>query len=295
MTERKFRYSEIFGHTIQGEGQYCGRPTVWVRFWGCNFSCESFGQSHLPIDQQIKDPYADVNPDDYTSVEDLPVFPIGCDSGYSWAKKFGKFAHQETASQICDRLESLLTGGTFCHPESKQWTHLAFTGGEPMMSQTAMVEILDEFERRGNPPKFITIETNGTQPIRDIFKDKIVEYREKHSTEFFFSVSPKLFLSGETWEKAIRPDILKMYRDVSPAGQLKYVCDGSDRAWDEVGRATFLFREVGVDWDVWIMPVGATREEQEDIQAQVTVGAVKRGYSVAARLHCWIFGNVVGK
>lgn len=295
MSDRQFRYSEIFGHTIQGEGQYTGRPTVWVRFWGCNFNCNGFGQKNPCQPDTWELPYKDIDPTAYKSMEELPVFPQGCDSSYSWAKKFEHLAHKETASQICDRLEALLTGGTFRHPESKQWTHLAFTGGEPMMSQTAMVEILDEFERRGNPPKFITVETNGTQPVRDIFKDKIVEYREKHGTEFFFSVSPKLFLSGETWEKAIRPDILKMYRDVSPSGQLKYVCDGSDRAWGEVSRATFLFREVGVDWDVWIMPVGATREEQEDIQAQVAEGAVDRGYSVAPRVHCWIFGNVVGK
>lgn len=295
MSDRQFRYSEIFGRTIQGEGQYTGRPTVWIRFWGCNFNCSGFGQKN-PCDPSTWElPYQDINTADYKSMEELPVFPQGCDSSYSWAKKFEHLAHKETASQICDRIEALLPGGKFLHPVSKQWSHIAFTGGEPMMSQTAMVEILEEFERRGNPPKFITIETNGTQPVRDIFRNIIVDYREKYDTEFFFSVSPKLFLSGEPWNKAIRPDILKMYREVSAAGQLKYVSDNSDRAWEEVEKATALFREQGVDWDVWIMPVGATREEQEDIQAQIAESAVDRGYSVAPRVHCWIFGNVVGK
>lgn len=295
MSDRKFRYSEIFGHTIQGEGQYTGRPTVWVRFWGCNFSCMGFGQSHLPKDQQNTTPYKDINPDNYNSVEDLPVFPIGCDSGYSWSKHFGKFAKQNTASEMCDILETYLTGGTFVHPISQQSTHLAFTGGEPMMSQSAMVEILEEFEKRKNPPKFITIETNGTQPVRDIFKEIILRFQTLYNTEFFFSVSPKLSASGEPWEKAIKPNIVKSYREISPAGQIKYVGDGSDLSWEEVQRATGLFREQGIDWDVWIMPVGATLEEQEQIQAQVAEESVKRGYNVAPRVHCWIFGNVVGK
>lgn len=27
-------------YTIQGEGFYCGRPSVFVRLWGCDYSCE---------------------------------------------------------------------------------------------------------------------------------------------------------------------------------------------------------------------------------------------------------------
>ena len=292
---KKYRYSEIFGDTIQGEGQYCGRPTVWVRFWGCNFSCMGFGQSHLPVEQQDHDPYAQFNPDDYSSVEELPVFPIGCDSGYSWSKHFAKFAKQETAAQICNELESFLQGKTFLHPVSKQQTHLAFTGGEPMMSQTAMVDILEEFERRNNIPKFITIETNGTQLPRQAFADIVKRFQTSYGVEFFFSVSPKLSASGEAWDKAIRPDVVSKYKELSPVGQLKYVSDGTDLSWLEVQKATDLFRQAGITWDVWIMPVGATLEEQEAIQDSVTEAAVKRGYSVAPRVHTWIFGNAVGK
>lgn len=292
---KRYRYSEIFGDTIQGEGQYTGRPTVWVRFWGCNFSCMGFGQSHLPKEEQNHAPYKDINPDDYQNVEELPVFPIGCDSGYSWSKHFSKFAKQSTAGEICDILESFLTGKTFKHPVSNQYTHLAFTGGEPMMSQTAMVDILNEFETRGNIPKYVTIETNGTQMPRLEFSKLVKRFQETYGTEFFFSVSPKLSASGEDWNKAILPDVVASYRNLSPAGQLKYVGDGSDTSWSEVKSATDLYRASGVEWDVWIMPVGATLEEQEEIQAFVTEEAVKRGYSVAPRVHTWIFGNAVGK
>ena len=43
------------------------------------------------------------------------------------------------------------------------------------------------------------------------------------------------------------------------------------------------------------MPVGADIEGQNKIAAKVTEAAVDRGYNVAARVHTYIFGNVVGK
>ena len=39
---RKYLYSEVF-HSIQGEGHYTGRPTVWLRFFLCNLQCNGFG------------------------------------------------------------------------------------------------------------------------------------------------------------------------------------------------------------------------------------------------------------
>ena len=41
--EKKYYYSEIF-HSIQGEGQYTGVPTAWIRFFLCNLQCNGFGQ-----------------------------------------------------------------------------------------------------------------------------------------------------------------------------------------------------------------------------------------------------------
>ena len=52
---------------------------------------------------------------------------------------------------------------------------------------------------------------------------------------------------------------------------------------------------MGINWDVWIMPVGADREMQESHQAVISEQAVERGYSVSARVHTWVFGNVIGK
>ncbi len=292
-----YKYSEIFGKTIQGEGKYTGVPTVWIRFWGCNFECNGFGQEN-PLDKSSYIlPYQTININSIKNMEDLPVFKTGCDSSYSWSKKFSHLAHTGSPEEICNLLESYMKSksnpdGKFLHSTSKQWTHMAFTGGEPMMNQRAIVDIIHEFVNRDNFPEYITIETNGTQELRDVFiNDKIINT----CRELFWSVSPKLFLSGESWEDAIKPNVVKSYKEVSDRGQLKYVCDGSDRSWDEIAKSTALFREQEINWPVWVMPVGADIEGQNLIAAKVTEGAVERGYNVAARVHTYIFGNVVGK
>lgn len=340
-SDKKFKYSELFGETFQGEGKFTGVPTVWVRFWGCNFECNGFGQDDPTNPASYQLHYQEIDVSSIKKMTDLPVFNTGCDSSYSWAKKFAHLAESGTASEICDRLEGFMKNefnpeGKFLHPKSKQWTHLAFTGGEPMMNQTAIVEIMLEFARRGNMPKFVTVETNGTQEVRSKFANYLRGYpvdadgspepydesfnydesfymggRRFHASEnlvflseeleairgidWFWSVSPKLYLSGEQWDDAIQPDVVASYKNLSNSGQLKFVCDGSDRAWDEIERATKLYRDAGVNWEVTVMPVGATVEGQEKVQAAVAVEAIRRGYNVSARVHCFVFGNSVGK
>lgn len=297
MTEKKYKYSEIFGDTFQGEGRYTGVPTVWIRFWGCNLSCSGFGQDDPTKPETWKLDYQTIDVSSIKRVEDLPVFNRGCDSSYSWAKKFSHLAPQGTAADICDKLEAFLKSehnpeGKFLHPKSGQWTHLAFTGGEPMMNQTAIVDIMNEFARRGNMPAYVTVETNGTQRARD----NITEYLSGlQNVEWFWSVSPKLYLSGEKWEDAIKPEVVAAYKDLSDVGQLKYVSNGTQRAWDEVERATALYRAAGINWPVWIMPVGATVEGQNLVAAKVAEESVRRGYNVAARVHAYVFANVIGK
>lgn len=303
---KSYRYSEIFGGnqgenpTIQGEGRYAGTPTVWIRFWGCNFNCDGFGQKNPRDPNSWELHYKDYDPaaNNIKSMDELPVWTTGCDSSYSWSTKYGHLAHQDTASDIALKLRAKLIDGKFMHPRSGQDVHLAFTGGEPMMSQTGIVDIMHHLRMdTGVPmdmPRHITIETNATQALRKPF----VEFFSNdglYNGELFWSCSPKLGTSGEKWSDAIKPDIIKQYRTVSDHGQLKFVLDRDPRTWEELERAVDMFRDVGCRWPVWIMPVGATREEQEEVQMWVTEEAIKRGYNVAARIHCWIFSNVIGR
>ena len=76
---------------------------------------------------------------------------------------------------------------------------------------------------------------------------------------------------------------------------MNFVCNGSDASWDEIEKITNIFREHGITWDVWIMPVGADLEGQEMTATLVAEKAIERGYKVSIRAHVYLFGNVIGK
>lgn len=301
--EKQYRYSEIFGRTIQGEGRYCGVPTVWVRWWGCNFECRGFGQKDLDNPESWELPFETFDVNSVEKLEDLPVWHTGCDSSYSWSKNFRHLAHMDTAEGIANKLVNLMRNefnpeGKFVHPKSNQITHLCFTGGEPIMSQNAIADVMEYFDHTNNYPLNITVETNGTQNV----KDKLAHIIKRHAGygtatkvhEWFWSVSPKLRASGEKFEEAINPEVVAQYAELSNFGQLKYVVDGSDRTWEEVERATKMYRDAGIEWPVWIMPVGADLEMQEEVAANVARQAIDRGYNVAPRVHVYLFGNTIG-
>ncbi len=303
MSDKKFNYSEIF-HSFQGEGFYTGRATAWIRFFLCNLQCDGFGQKDPTDPSTYVLPYQDFDVSQIKQIEDLPVWQYGCDSSYTWAKKYKHLAHSHTGDEIAALIMAELAHesnpqGLFRHPLTDQTTHMAFTGGEPMLNQEAMVEILEAFKRVDNLPHFVTVETNGTRPFKGAQQlDKYIStfYDAWDDREWFWSVSPKLWATaGEMPKKAIKPDVVGSYAEISNHGQLKYVVNGTQASWDEVEENTRLFREAGVDWDVYIMPVGATKEEQEDPQiAEIAVEAMKRGYHVSGRLHCYVFGNQIG-
>ena len=296
-TERKYYYSEIF-YSIQGEGHYTGVPTAWLRFFLCNLQCNGFGQIDPTNPETYELPFEDFDVTTVKRVEDLPVWEKGCDSSYTWAKKFKGLMGQETptvlASKIVDAIKTESNPeGKFLHPVSKQHQHMCFTGGEPLMAtgQMAVVGIHNTLKEQDNLPGSMTFETNGTQRLRDPF----VDWVNSIDTEVFFSCSPKLFtVSGEKADKAIKPEIVAEYHKLSKAGQLKFVVGPKEREWDEMEEAVEKFRSAGVDWPVWIMPTGAREQEQHASAGDVAQKAFKRGYNVAARVHVYLFGNKIG-
>lgn len=293
MADRQITYSEIF-YSIQGEGRYCGAPTVWLRLFGCNLNCDGFMQDNLDDPESWSLDYKDADLINIPAMGDLPVFQRGCDSSYSWAKRFRHLAPKETAAIIAGRLRDLLPGGVFCHPISAQDAHLAFTGGEPMMQQPAIMAVLNALRDGGDAPNRITVETNGTRPLSKAFATYLARMLADSGKEWFWSVSPKLRTSGEAWGNTIKPEIVGAYANASPHGQLKYVVDGDERTWDEVEQATALYRDVGVTFPVFIMPVGGRVEDQHRIAAKIAEQTIQRGYNLAPRVHCYLFGNALG-
>ena len=305
MSSEEYVYSEIF-NSIQGEGQYTGVPTAWIRFFLCNLQCNGFGQDN-PTDPSTYDlPFEKIDLTDITEVEQLPVFSKGCDSSYTWSKKFKHLMHTADANTIADRIVDVLRtdsnpDGLFLHPVSNQRSHLCFTGGEPLTpkSQRGIVGILHSLVKRGNAPTDITFETNGTKALTE---DMVNMFRlREYNGNVFFSVSPKLWtVAGEPAKKAIKPDVVKEYYQLAlrknggSGGQLKFVLGSAKEQWEEMEDVLSQFRAQGINWPVWIMPVGAREEEQLESAGDVAKMAFERGYNVSARVHTYLFGNAIG-
>jgi 7-carboxy-7-deazaguanine synthase len=305
MDKSKYRYTEIF-QSFQGEGTHTGRNTIWIRWFLCNLQCNGFGQKDPTDPSTYKLPYEEFDVDSVKKIEDLPVWNFGCDSSYSWSKRYRHLAYEKTTSEIADEIESLLTNeynplGKFIHDRSGSIADFCMTGGEPMMrrTQTGIIELLGEFLARDNFPHRVTVETNGTQKLTEDLGNLIKENYDSTGRdplhEWFWSVSPKLWsTSGEQFKRAIKPDVVASYANVSNRGHLKYVVNGSQQSWDEVDEHTEKYRALGVKWPVYIMPVGATQEsQQEDIVAEISDEALRRGFHVSGRLHCYVYGNAM--
>ena len=307
---KKYHYSEIF-NSIQGEGMYTGQWTMWLRFYLCNLKCDGFGQDNPTDPSSWELPYEDFDPSSIKLVEDLPVWDKGCDSSYTWAKKYKHLMTNQTAAEIYQGIKDSIKNefnpeGRFQHPVSGQIAHMCFTGGEPLLknSQKAFIEIYEQFKSDSyNIPSGVTFETNGTTPLIEDFK-KFVANKGIYRSPIMFSVSPKLWtVAGEKNKKAIRPDVVAEYQRVAtiankewktPTGQLKFVMGSAPEQWEELDGVIKQFRDAGVRWPVYIMPVGATLEEQEATAGDVAKMAFDRGYNVSGRLHCYLFGNAIG-
>jgi len=159
---KTYRYSEIF-YSFQGEAELAGKPSVWLRFFGCNLECNGFGQKDPTDPSTYVLPYQTFDISAIKKLEELPVWEYGCDSSYSWSARYKGLVHNHTVEEICDIITDQMRhpsnpDGLFLHPVTQQDTQLCFTGGEPMMNQAAMIAIMQEFERRGNLPLTVTVD-----------------------------------------------------------------------------------------------------------------------------------------
>jgi len=299
----RIRYSEIF-YSFQGEAEMAGVPAVWLRFFGCNLNCHGFGQKNPTDPSTYVLPYETFDISTVKKVEELPVWSTGCDSSYSWSAKYKHLAHDVDIVELVDRLVAANKSehnpeGLFVHPKTGQPVMMCFTGGEPMLQQKAIMATLVELYNRGNMPRIVTIETNATKPLSDELRRFIAnDFRQMGGTRWHWAMSPKLFtVSGE--QDATIADIIVDYSLYTLATSvLKFVCNGTSENWKELDTHLehIRLKSRGMMPSVWIMPVGATKDAQEhpDI-ANLCVEAMNRGYNVATRNQCYVFGNIIGR
>ena len=88
----KIKVAELF-YSIQGEGRYMGVPSVFLRTFGCNFTCAGFGMPRGQLSEEAKN----VDPTQYKSYNELPLVSTGCDSYASWDVRFKNLSPMLTA------------------------------------------------------------------------------------------------------------------------------------------------------------------------------------------------------
>lgn len=268
--------NEIFGPTIQGEGKYTGVPSVFVRTNGCNLHCAFKGSI--------------------------------CDTPYtSWhPEKLAPKSTKEVAEDIAARLEKI--GGFNGHN-----SHIVITGGEPLLQQKAIIDLIECLNRDCDVYNDITIETNGSIIPDDNLLDEPI----------FWSVSPKLSTSCCFEDKDI-PEAMTMAHKRSRINiealativatgdyQLKFVYSGPE----SVEEIKSLIKEIseyiqnnlgvyrGHAWEfsvgeihnhVMLMPEGTTNEQLSATAPGAVQACIENGWKFCDRAHIRIWGDKRG-
>ena len=282
----KIKVAELF-YSLQGEGQYLGTPSVFLRTFGCNFECAGFG---MPRGQLSEERLA-VDPDQYTEYEKLPLVHTGCDSYASWDPRFKHLSPMLTVEAIVQRMKELLPEGKF-GPDK----HLIITGGEPLLGwQRSYIDLFEELFRQNMNLTHITFETNGTQFLKEELVDWLKSNDCYPDLNITFSVSSKLPSSGEKWEEAIRPDIIRQYFNIGSLTYFKWVVS-NEEDYQDVLKAIDAYKVVIENYNIpiYLMPAGGTTKVYDNNEKWVADLAMKHGWRYTPRLQVQLWKNAWG-
>ena len=291
----KIKVAEIF-YSIQGEGRFMGVPSVFLRTFGCNFKCEGFGMPKGEKSNERND--IAVNIQRFQEYGSLPLVHSGCDSYASWDPRFKHLSPVWNSDDLADHIVSLLPEG--CWNEE----HLVITGGEPLLGwQKAYKDLLEHPKMKDL--KHITFETNGTQKLTSDFRQYFNTRFKNNKKRLTFSVSPKLSVSGEKWEEAIKEKIVDSYRLCGDT-YLKFVIANQDDV-KEVKKAVDQFNSTVPEsfehndnfydipkYDVYVMPCGGDEDMYNLNKGEVANIAMKNGWRYSDRLQIPLFKNAWG-
>ena len=295
----KLRYSEAF-YSVQGEGKFVGVPSVFLRTFGCNFRCMNFGTGEKKdrwtlhkegkrYNDEVKDLLDKGVHQTTKEFNDLPIVHTGCDTYASIYPEFKHFNMLRTVDEVVEHLLSLTPNSKWTQ-DNGQDIHLIMTGGEPLLAWQRLY--IDLFEHpRMRDLKNVTFETNTTQTLHPEFFEYL---NSQERFEVTWSCSPKLSVSGEPWDTAIKPDVALQYSRVTNSDiYLKFVVATKDD-FDEVTRAVEEYRSAGIQCPVYLMPLGGRSEEYNLNVKDVAEACMARGWRFTPRLHISLFGNAWG-
>ena len=207
-------------YTIEGEGEYAGYPSVFMRLSMCNLTCKGFASADSPH---------------------------GCDSFVSWSVK-----NRFTLDKVLDVLED--EGHVKHLREHAIWK---ITGGEPLIQQKTLLQLMEMFVKRfGFIPK-IDFETNATI-------EPLPEWAAYKAT---FTTSPKLSNNGDPEEKRYKPAVLRWH--VQNGSGFKFVVS-EQKDLDEVYEKYINHPDVLIPKHrVWLMHCCGSRDEHTDKAATI--------------------------
>jgi organic radical activating enzyme len=292
----KIKVSELF-YSLQGEGRFVGVPSVFLRTYGCNFTCSGFGCK--PGEKSTgADDVAKVV-EQYKDFTSLPLVETGCDSYASWHPAFKHLSPTQTTEELVANMLKLTPNNHWQQVNGND-VHLVITGGEPLLGwQRAYSELL------GHPDmadlKNLTFETNGTQKLHSDFEHFLLDWTlnprggigRRGKDALTFSVSAKLSASGEKWEDAICPDIVMSYANIGTT-YLKFVVE-TDEHIEDARRATQEFRNAGFTGQIYLMPQGGVVRPYESNKVRIADICCAEGWNYSPRLHVDLWGNGWGK
>lgn len=304
---KKIRIVEQFV-SIQGEGVYVGTPSLFVRLFGCNFTCSGFSNPDLK-------PIGDIPLKDITSVSQLDgnAFTQGCDSRYAWHKDYKHLSPPVDWEHALQSIKDQL--------DKSKVKHIVWTGGEPLMNQAFVFWAISNLSKDG--ASYIhTIETNGSLSLLSSIKEQELylgkDKRLLNKNKLLFSVSPKLAHSGEPLDKRFNVSAFVSYlefkRDYAPNVDLsfKFVCGNREHIEEAIGFVEELCHSVmyihsskdlhNMAFDILqnmyshvsIMPLGATVEQYQELSKQIADLCVEYNLRFSPRLHLNLYGNAVG-
>lgn len=261
-----------------------GVPSIFLRTFGCNFTCDGFG---MPRGEKSQERHQIAkNVVEFKQYKDLPLVSSGCDSYASWMPEFKHLSPLLTTDGLSESIVDLLP--------YKEWRdeHLVITGGEPLLGwQRAYPDLLEQESMRGL--KEITFETNGTQALTKEFKHYLGEWTASSwDREITFSVSAKLSCSGESREDAIKPEVVCEYQDVGYT-YLKFVIATEEDA-EEALETLDIYRAAGFTGPCYLMPVGGVESVYTLNNRRVAELAMKHGLRYSDRLQVPLFSNQWG-
>ena len=252
-TETLFLSDDKVFYTIEGEGEYVGVPSVFMRMSMCNLTCIGFAS------------------------EDSPN---GCDSFISWSVK-NKMRFKDIFQLMEDNMYI---------QHLRDRAILKLTGGEPLIQQKQLLKFIEAFTERYNFIPRIDFETNATIIPDSEWLSPKDHVAGKYSATF--TTSPKLRSNGDPEDKTYKPEVLTWHKKYGSGFKFVINSSNDiDEIWckyvnDDKGINVPLNR-------IWFMPCCGSREEHVEKAPAVAEYAKAMHVNFSPRLQLLIWNKAL--